>query len=204
MQYPKSYLVWDLETTGLDPKRDRILEVAFTSVVDGRVTSEYSAILNHDIEIPEEASRIHGITKEKTLLEGRNPAEVLDILVEEIDACQMMVTHNGIMFDRFFLMEELLRLGYHPLRVELIGKKMAEYHFDTAGFFKARKLGLEQQENESFADLAQRAFNVRAYGLKYNVKACCEDLGVDMTGIAQHRAMGDVILTQRIYKKLTE
>ena len=44
--------------------------------------------------------------------------------------------------------------------------------------------------------------NTFAKGVKYNVAICCEELGVDRTGITQHRALGDCELTHEIYKKL--
>src|SRR4029453_8705694 len=63
--YPTTYVVWDLETTGLDRFNDRIVEFAALMVEDNQVVERTSFILNHGIDIPEDAVRVHGITKKK-------------------------------------------------------------------------------------------------------------------------------------------
>lgn len=50
---------FDTETTGADPKTARIIQAAF---IDDQL--EYVALMNPDIPIPEEATKVHGITNE--------------------------------------------------------------------------------------------------------------------------------------------
>ncbi|MBP5791005.1 MAG: 3'-5' exonuclease [Kiritimatiellae bacterium] len=57
-------VVFDLETTGILPRKDRIVELAAIRVMpDGSETSK-CWLLNPEIHIPEETSAIHGITDE--------------------------------------------------------------------------------------------------------------------------------------------
>lgn len=69
----RPFLAVDCETTGVDPFEDRIVSVA-TALVDdeGTVTHEVERIVNpgDDIEVPEAASNLHGITTEKARSEG--------------------------------------------------------------------------------------------------------------------------------------
>jgi len=74
---------------------------------------------------------------------------------------------------------------------------------DTAVFVKAGKLNMPRLWNESFKEWSDRVMNTIAKGVKYNVTICCEEMGIDMTKVAQHRALGDVELTNEIYKKIT-
>ena len=41
-----SYVCVDLETTGLDPKRDKIIEIGAVKVVDGRVEETFQTLLS--------------------------------------------------------------------------------------------------------------------------------------------------------------
>ena len=59
----RPYASLDLETTGISFDRDRIVEIAIVRV-DGATRTNYSWLLDPEIDIPEEASRVHGITNE--------------------------------------------------------------------------------------------------------------------------------------------
>jgi DNA polymerase III subunit epsilon len=54
--------VVDTETTGTDPKTDRIVEVCFQRWVAEGMNLEWRSLVNPDCTIPESAARIHGIT----------------------------------------------------------------------------------------------------------------------------------------------
>jgi exodeoxyribonuclease X len=53
--------VWDVETTGLDPTKDRIVEVAVTVCTPTQIIGHHSSLVNPGMKIPPEASAVHHI-----------------------------------------------------------------------------------------------------------------------------------------------
>lgn len=58
------YIALDLETTGIDPKKDKILEIGAARVRDGEVLESYLTFVDHGIRIPEFITGLTGITDE--------------------------------------------------------------------------------------------------------------------------------------------
>ncbi len=56
-----TFVVFDLETTGTNPTEDRIVEIGAVKMVDGVITETFSTLINPEIPIPEDASRVNGI-----------------------------------------------------------------------------------------------------------------------------------------------
>src|SRR3954447_13206905 len=52
----------DLESTGVDPGRDRIVEVAVLKFVPHAKPESYRRLVNPGVPIPAAAARVHGIT----------------------------------------------------------------------------------------------------------------------------------------------
>jgi DNA polymerase-3 subunit epsilon len=55
-------LVWDVETTGVDPATDAIVQVGCALYVDGELAGSACSLVNPGRPIPEAATAIHGIT----------------------------------------------------------------------------------------------------------------------------------------------
>lgn len=197
--FPKNYIVWDLETGGLDPKTCPIVEVAVVIVQDGVIADQWSALLNNNVDIDERATAVHGITKEMCEKDGKDPAQVLLRLLQNIVDCEAHVTHNGSRFDIIFLEEALKAIGA-DLSIEDLKNK----HIDTAALYKADGMREPRGWQEGWNDYFNRVLNLRVPGLKYNVGACCDELNISREGVQQHRALADVILTNEIYKRLIE
>ena len=60
--YVADYVVFDLETTGISPKTDEVIEISAVKVKQGQVTDEFSTLVNPKCRIPYGASRVNGIT----------------------------------------------------------------------------------------------------------------------------------------------
>ena len=54
------YVALDLETTGLEPSKDRIIEVGAVKVRDGEVIGEYGTLINPQMEIPQRITELTG------------------------------------------------------------------------------------------------------------------------------------------------
>ncbi len=57
-----SYIAVDLETTGLDPKADKIIEIGAVRVIDGLVTARYETFVNPYRKLEERVIALTGIT----------------------------------------------------------------------------------------------------------------------------------------------
>lgn len=100
---------FDLETTGTDPREDRIVEFAAVKLhPDGRRVTLRTLVKPKE-PIPPESSRIHGITDEDVRdapTFGECAAEILAF----IDGCDL-AGFNAARFDVPLLRAELLRIG---------------------------------------------------------------------------------------------
>lgn len=70
-------LGFDVETTGVDVFEDRIVQAALVRVNEGAEFQRHTWLANPGIEIPEEASAVHGITTEDAALHGMDPGQML-------------------------------------------------------------------------------------------------------------------------------
>jgi DNA polymerase III subunit epsilon len=98
----------DVETTGADPREDRITEVGVVLVDEGRPIEEWSTLINPGREIPRGIETLTGISSE---MAARAPgfAEVsLDLAARLED--RLLVAHNA-RFDNAFLRHEFRRVG---------------------------------------------------------------------------------------------
>ncbi|WP_408922729.1 3'-5' exonuclease [Corynebacterium tuberculostearicum] len=78
-------LAFDLETTSASPKQARIVTSALVRI-DGRDVQKIEHLADPGIEIPQEATNVHGITTEKARAEGRPHEDVLKDTVDAIKA----------------------------------------------------------------------------------------------------------------------
>ncbi|MGI9530998.1 exonuclease domain-containing protein [Lutimonas sp.] len=103
----KPIVFFDLETTGIQIATDRIVEISVLKVYPNGNKESWTKLVNPEIEIPKEASDIHGITNERVVTEPKfsELAEELSIL---IDGCDL-AGFNSNRFDIPLLAEEMLR-----------------------------------------------------------------------------------------------
>lgn len=83
---------FDLETTGTDPETARIVTACVALVGGNRPAQPANWMADPGVEIPAEASAIHGITTEQARAEGRPAVEV----VEQITAALGQALSTGI------------------------------------------------------------------------------------------------------------
>ena len=102
-------IFFDLETTGLNIGKDRIVEISMLKVMPDGEEIENTMLLNPGIPIPEEASKVHGIydkdVADKPMLED-TADEIMDFFGDGDIA-----GYNSNKFDVPFLVQELARCG---------------------------------------------------------------------------------------------
>lgn len=104
----ESYVALDLETTGLRPKYDKILEIGAVKVEDGTVTATYETFIDHGIPIPPFITELTGITEELVRGAPGIRRAVEDFLAFAGDS--VLLGHN-ILFDYSFMKRCVVNLG---------------------------------------------------------------------------------------------
>ena len=102
-------IFFDLETTGIDIARDRIVEISMVKVMPDGEEITKTRRLNPGMHIPEEASAIHGITDDD-VRDCPTFAQVARSLEQFIRGCAFG-GFNSNRFDLPVLVEEFLRAG---------------------------------------------------------------------------------------------
>jgi DNA polymerase-3 subunit epsilon len=106
------YIVLDVETTGLRPYQQRVIELCALKVRDGAVVDTFTTLLNPEKRLPRFITELTGITEEMVQRAPRFKA-VADTLLAFIGE-RLIVGHN-VRFDLSFINAELSRAGRPPL-----------------------------------------------------------------------------------------
>jgi DNA polymerase III epsilon subunit family exonuclease len=97
---PEEFVMLDIETTGLDENYDRILEIGIVHYKNGKKLDSYNQLINPDTFIPDEITRINGITNEMVIDKPRI-YEVIDEVYNRIKG--KIVAGYNVEFDLKFL-----------------------------------------------------------------------------------------------------
>lgn len=92
--------VLDVETTGYEPGRDRLIEVAAAVMRGPAVVDRFSSLVDPLVPVPLEITKLTGI--DDAMLEGAASADVVVQQLAEFCAKRPIVAHNAS-FDRAFL-----------------------------------------------------------------------------------------------------
>lgn len=115
----QTFFFYDLETSGLNPRTDRIMQFAGqrTDMDLNPIGEQYNLLvrLNDDTLPSPEALMVTSITPQKTVEEGYSEAEFAKILSEEICGSDtIMIGFNNIRFDDEFIRHFLWRNFHDP------------------------------------------------------------------------------------------
>ena len=110
----KRYIAFDIETTGLSPIEDRIIELGAVLFENGEIIKSFSSLVNTDKINSTEAMKVNNISNEM-LQNAPTEREIypkfLEFLGEAFSGEILMCAHNAN-FDINFLRNTLERLGY--------------------------------------------------------------------------------------------
>ena len=102
-------IFFDLETTGIDIARDRIVEISMVKVMPDGEEIVRTRRINPGMPIPAEATAIHGITDEDVKDCPLFP-QIAKSLAQFIEGCDFG-GFNSNRFDLPMLVEEFMRAG---------------------------------------------------------------------------------------------
>jgi predicted DnaQ family exonuclease/DinG family helicase len=113
------FVAVDIETTGLNKNNDRITEIGAVKFVGGKITEEFSTLINPSIDIPEKITQLTGIDYEK-VKDAPKFAEIADKFIEFIG--RLAICGHNVDFDISFLNAEIKRNG---------GQEINNWNIDT-------------------------------------------------------------------------
>lgn len=108
------YIAFDVETTGLYPSSDRIVEIGAVLFENGKPSKKYGTLVNAMVSIPSSATAVNHIDN-NMIKTAPSETEVyrnlVDFLGDSLQKNTIICVHNA-KFDFGFLSETLMRLGY--------------------------------------------------------------------------------------------
>lgn len=102
----ETYVCLDCETTGLDPKLDRVIEIAVCLFTFDAIVESYETLIDPGIPIPENTIEIHHISND--MVAGKPTAgDVLPKVLQMIGS--YTIVGHGIQLDMQFIEQECIR-----------------------------------------------------------------------------------------------
>ena len=181
----QDYVVFDLETTGFSPVKNRIIEIGAVKIRDGKITDRFSTFVNPKEPIPYKIQQLTGIRDEDVM----NAPEIEEILPQFLEFSKdcVMVAHNAS-FDMSFIKEnsKLMGLEREDTVVDTVGiarillPNQAKHTLDAC----AKTLGVSLENHHRAVDDAEATAEIFMKFLPMLTEAGVEKL-------SQINAMGE-------------
>lgn len=121
LKLERPIVFFDLETTGTNITRDRIVELSYIKVYPDGHEEEKSRRINPEMHIPEESTAIHHIT-DADVADAPTFRQIARSLLAIFDDCDI-AGYNSNKFDVPVLMEEFARAG---LNFDITGRRFVD------------------------------------------------------------------------------
>ena len=151
-----TYVVFDIETTGFSPLKNKIIEIGAVKVEKGKIVDRFSTFINPGVPIPFKIEQLTGISDSMVL----SAPDITAILPEFLEFCKdaVLVAHNAS-FDMSFILHNAKELGYHfdPTYLDTVGlaryllPKLRRYKLDVV----AKELGVSLENHHRAVDDAE-------------------------------------------------
>lgn len=155
-------IVLDVETTGLDHTKEKIIEFAGIKMVNGQIIEEFETLINPEQHIRYSSINIHGIT-EDMVADAPKTAEIMPKIFEFIGDAPI-VAHNAI-FDYNFL---------NQASISLYGKEFTNNYYDSQQMFRE----VCPEEKSHGLDALIKRFNIEEQGQKHRAMADAKGLAL--------------------------
>lgn len=160
--YIEDYVVFDLETTGINPEWDAIIEISAVKVEKHKVVKEFSALVNPGRHIPAGATAVNGITDEMVKDAPGIETVMKDFL--EFIGKQVLVGHNIHTFDMNFVYDAAL---------DCLDREVKNDYIDT--LYMARRC-LPELSHHKLTDVAAH-FGIQTEGAHRALYDCIMNQG---------------------------
>lgn len=185
-KYPE-FVVFDTETTGLSPSKDRIVELSAIRFVDGVPVEIFETFINPEREISPEASAINHITNDM-VADAPTISEVLPSF-EAFVGESPLVAHN-LGFDIKFLFYSGSIITDTPRK-----------YYDTLAQSQKMLRKMKHKYNREY-DMWEEDYDSDWDVVDYKLGTVAEYF--DIVFPCQHRASGDAMVAGKVFLKLIE
>ena len=120
---PQTYVILDLETTGLNSDMDEIIEIGSVKVEDGVITDEYSQLIRIERDIPGFISKLTGIDN-RALKEKGIPLSSALTSFDDFADNNTVVCFNA-RFDKSFLYSSAQRVNFNFPSIKFVDVRLA-------------------------------------------------------------------------------
>ena len=112
VEFPDKYIALDIETTGLDPMYDEIIEIGAIKIENGKEVEVFNTLVKPEYEIDEFISELTGITNEMV----KESPTIDKILPKFMDFIKdsILLGHN-VNFDINFIYDNLIKCNLKPI-----------------------------------------------------------------------------------------
>ncbi len=164
-----SYVIFDLETTGLYANTDEIIEFGAVKYENGQVVDTMDLFVKTKEPIGANITNLTNITNQMVQQKGLEPEEAFPKIIDFIGN-SVMVAHNGISFDFNFLNVKLIENGFQPLTNVMVDSMVisrsinTDFNNNTLGHI-CRKYHIEYDDSVAHranydADVLYKAYKV--------------------------------------------
>lgn len=176
----KAYLYLDVETTGLNPALNDVVQLACIPIINGvehAPFNEFCQPTNWN-NIEDAASRVHGITREH-MLSFQSPIELVDKFVRYLSSFNVKFVMSGYNtnFDRSFVAALFQKTGKHAQFSSLFSSEIRDVY--------ARAKGVKDKLKTT----------------KFKLVNLAEEFGIEINA---HEAMSDIRATYLVDMKIAE
>lgn len=139
------HIVFDIETTGLNPYSSEIIEIGAIKVRNGNIVDEFSELIKPTIPITDFITNLTGITNE-LVKTAQNEKKVLQDFIEFSKEAEVLLGHNIDEFDNPFINRRLEIHGIDKIEKKTVDtlkiarnnisfKKIENFKLDTLAKF---------------------------------------------------------------------
>lgn len=150
----RDIVVYDLETTGLDPESCEIIEIGAIKIEKGKITKKFSTFVKPLLPIPESATKINHITDDMV----ENAPKIEDVIIDfyKFSKDCIISGYNNTEFDNKFL-----RKAYQKVNLPFENDNLDVMLLAKSKHLKTKNSKLSTVANALGIDLtgAHRAYN---------------------------------------------
>src|ERR1017187_726189 len=187
---------WDTETTAVEPKTARIVTAAIVrEAPDGTLLETREWLCNPGIEIPLNATAVHGVSTEEARTKGQDAETTIREIVSQLDGMTLPLVTVNAAYDFTILRQEMIRLGIGrledvklpPIIDSLVCDRRLDIYRPGRRSLTATTVSYGiaiRGAHTAFGDIVCSLKLVRAMARKYPVFASC-----DLTKLQEMQAM---------------